>query len=103
MGTTSSSQSGSKDPAATAVNYLFFVGAMAFVIIMIILTFTSRVYVRVAGERSLITQVQCTPLEGIKATTPFVKKLRNMISTACPKRIQDEDIMEYINSASEDP
>lgn len=69
--------SSQKDPAATAVNYLFFVGAMALVVILLIVSFTSRVYVRVAGERSLVTQVQCVPLEGLKVPGPFIRKLRS--------------------------
>lgn len=92
-----------KDPAATAVNYLFFVGAMALVVILLILTFTSRVYVRVAGERSLVTQVQCVPLEGFKTPGIFIRKLKGLVVRLSRERAQEMDICEFIEWASEHP
>lgn len=92
-----------KDPAATAMNYLFFVGAMALVVILLIVSFTSRVYVRVAAERSLVTQVQCVPLEGFKTPGVFLRKLRGLVARLSRERVQEMDICKFIDWASEYP
>ncbi|CAL5993120.1 Hypothetical_protein [Hexamita inflata] len=77
---------------AVIINYIFFLVLLGIIILLMVINFSYRLFVKKLGERLLLSHIPVQPLEYMKNKSKHVKLLFKTIDETIINRIQQQDV-----------